>query len=209
MKNEFFPSSEEKKPTTYDDVMASNNNNICTHFTLGCCSCTPTTINDTQPAIDSFNGARKSKFEEKETNDQRKKKAQGNEVVETMSWGYSTELMLYDDPWKIKKVLQKSDLGNLSRLLFTTELVEKLVLPVLGIANNLDAIRDGIQVNYDFDLDTKSMHNLVFKKWFSSGSYVFMGKWVKEFVVRRGLEEGDEIGLHWDPYNKSIKTWRT
>lgn len=109
MKIEFFPSSEEKK-LTYVDVMVSNNNtNICTHFTM-CCSCTSTIFNETQEAIDSFDGTRKRKFED----DERKKNAKDNEGVETMSWGYSTELMLYDNPWKIKKVLQKSDLGNLS-----------------------------------------------------------------------------------------------
>ena len=54
-------------------------------------------------------------------------------------WGYSTKLMLYDDPWKIKKLLTKSDLGNLSRLLLPKELIEDLVLPVLSVESKREA----------------------------------------------------------------------
>jgi len=46
-------------------------------------------------------------------------------------WGCSTSLKLYENPWKIKKVLTKSDIGNLNRLLFRAELLKKLMLPVL------------------------------------------------------------------------------
>nr|KYP40269.1 B3 domain-containing protein At2g33720 family [Cajanus cajan] len=51
-----------------------------------------------------------------------------------------------------------------------------------------------------WDVDTQSMHYLVFKFWSSSRSYVFIDNWTKDFVLRRGLKIGDEIGFHWDPY---------
>ena len=47
-----------------------------------------------------------------------------------------------------------------------------------------------------FDQDSKSDHELVFKKWPSSKSYVFNGKWHEDFVARRKLKVGDIIGLY-------------
>ncbi|KAJ1379127.1 DNA-binding barrel domain superfamily [Sesbania bispinosa] len=98
-----------------------------------------------------------------------RKKACSNEV--DMSWGYSTELMLSDDPWKIKKILKESDLGNLSTFLLGRDLAQELVLPVLGVDVDLD---NGTQVMI-WDVDTNSMHTLLFKRWLSSRSYVFIG----------------------------------
>ncbi|KAL3599579.1 hypothetical protein D5086_007497 [Populus alba] len=49
-----------------------------------------------------------------------------------------------------------------------------------------------------WDLDTESMHQLVFKRWSTSKSYIFNDGWTKHFVKRRNLVEGDEIGLYWD-----------
>ncbi|XP_061344179.1 B3 domain-containing protein At2g33720-like [Gastrolobium bilobum] len=110
------------------------------------------------------------------------------------SWGYSLDLMLYDDPWKIKKVLNGSDLGNMRRLLLPKDFAENLVVPVLD-----GDVERGVQVEI-WDVDTASIHSLIFKKWVSSRSYVFIGNWVKDFVSRRDLKKRDEIGLHWDPY---------
>ncbi|KAJ1379131.1 hypothetical protein SESBI_47182 [Sesbania bispinosa] len=98
-----------------------------------------------------------------------RKKACSNEV--DMSWGYSTELMLYDDPWKIKNILKESDLGNLSTLLLGRDLAQELALPVLGVDVDLD---NGTQVMIS-DVDTNSIHTLIFKRWVSSRSYVFIG----------------------------------
>ncbi|XP_004498069.1 putative B3 domain-containing protein At1g78640 [Cicer arietinum] len=111
-------------------------------------------------------------------------------------WGYSTNLMLYDDPWKIKKVLQESDLDD--TLLLPKDLAEELVLPVLGAGADLE---EGALVRI-CDFDTNSMHVLIIKRLVSSGHYAFSDNWVQDFVRRRGLKEGDEIGFHWDPYNE-------
>ncbi|KAJ1393102.1 B3 domain-containing protein [Sesbania bispinosa] len=54
-------------------------------------------------------------------------------------WGYSTSLELYDNPWKIKKALTASDLGKLNRLLFGSDMLEKLMVPVLGEDAQRDA----------------------------------------------------------------------
>ncbi|CAI8601999.1 unnamed protein product [Vicia faba] len=111
-------------------------------------------------------------------------------------WGYTTKLVLYDDPWKIKKVLQVSDLED--KLLLAKDLAEELVLPVLDAGADLE--RGSFVRVYDFDTDT--MHVLTLKKCVSSGNYGFFDKWVYDFVVRRGLKKDDEIGFHWDSYKK-------
>lgn len=123
----------------------------------------------------------------------------------------NTTLKLYDDPWKIKKVLTASDLGKLNRLLLSSEdSVEDLVDSLVRINNdddddNDDENRDelfiaGKEVRV-WDVDTKSMHQLILKKWASFKNYVLIGDWNQDFVKRRNLKRGDEIGLQWDPYN--------
>ncbi|KAJ6694830.1 TRANSCRIPTION FACTOR B3-DOMAIN FAMILY-RELATED [Salix koriyanagi] len=57
--------------------------------------------------------------------------------------------------------------------------------------------RNGLKV-WVRDVDTASMHQLVFKRWSTSKSYIFNDGWTKQFVRRRSLVEGDEIGLYWD-----------
>ncbi|XP_062146077.1 B3 domain-containing protein At2g33720-like [Alnus glutinosa] len=111
----------------------------------------------------------------------------------------SLELKLVVDPWVIKKTIETSDLGDLSRLLLARDGVKKHILPQWD-ANRIESLHEGVQVCV-WDRDTKSEHQLVFKRWPSNGSYVLIGKWKKEFVERRVLNKGDEIGLYWDQTN--------
>ncbi|XP_004488399.1 B3 domain-containing protein At2g33720-like [Cicer arietinum] len=116
----------------------------------------------------------------------------------------STTLKLYDDPWKIKKTLTDSDLGILSRLLLAADLVKKQILPMLDVDDARAAeTEEGSPVNV-WDMETKSMHQLVLKRWSSSKSYVLIGKWNQDFVRRRELKKGDEIGFQWDPFNRAF-----
>ncbi|KAI4347893.1 hypothetical protein L6164_008669 [Bauhinia variegata] len=111
------------------------------------------------------------------------------------------DLNLNDDLWKIKKVLTGSDVGNLCRLLLATDLVEKLMLPYLGVEAQRDAenLEKGIKIGF-WDVNTKSMHDLILKHWISSKSYVLIGGWNTGFVKRRCLKKGHEIGLRFDTY---------
>ena len=119
-----------------------------------------------------------------------------------MCWDHSLKLRLYDDPWKIKKVLKKSDIGGSTRLLLPMEAVEEMILSVLGADARVKvASEGGIPVNF-WDVNTESQHQLILKQWYSVESYVLIGSWNREFVKRRSLEIGDEIGLHWDPYKR-------
>ncbi|XP_019056791.1 PREDICTED: putative B3 domain-containing protein At1g78640 [Tarenaya hassleriana] len=125
-----------------------------------------------------------------------------NRVVENAQEVW-TELTLFLDPWKIKKHLVKSDVGNQCRLLLPTKTAMVHILPYLPAHES--ALLDqgqGIYVKV-FDLDTELTHRLVLKRWITR-SYVFIGNWHKEFVNSRNLREGDEIGLFWDQYTSRL-----
>ncbi|KAJ1379125.1 B3 domain-containing protein [Sesbania bispinosa] len=140
--------------------------NVCTHLTLGTCVwCRTITKTDTKPNVcvdlplcvclcttTEFGSSSKKRKHDDKVHIGSRKKACNNEVGRI--WGYSTELMLYNDPWKIKKIHKESDLGNLSTLLLGRDLAQELVLPVLGVDVDLD---NGTQVMIT-DVDTNSIH---------------------------------------------------
>ncbi|RDX74959.1 B3 domain-containing protein, partial [Mucuna pruriens] len=162
--------------------MANTDGNVCTHLTLGMCPCTPTKTDDFGSSPSSF-ATKKRKLRIKVRFAARKKSRN------------------VDDLWKFKKVLKESDVGNMTRLMIGRDMAEDFVLPMLNA--DADEIDRGVDVKI-FDVDTDSTHSLVFKKWVSSRSYVFIGNWGKDFVARRGLKKGDEIGFQWNPLNNGF-----
>ena len=70
------------------------------------------------------------------------------------------------------------------------------MLPVLSADAQKDATREKGTTIKVWDVDTLSMHHLVLKRWASFRNYVLIGTWNQEFVKRRELKKGDEIGLH-------------
>ncbi|KAK4579095.1 hypothetical protein RGQ29_028959 [Quercus rubra] len=112
----------------------------------------------------------------------------------------STELKLgLYDPWVMKKKITVSDIDSLSRLLIAKDLVKEHILPQWD-TSFIEGIKDGVAVAV-WDFDTRTEHQLRFKQWSSNGSYVFNGMWNRDFVSRRQLKVGDEIGLFWDQSN--------
>ncbi|KAG5253637.1 B3 domain-containing protein [Salix suchowensis] len=101
------------------------------------------------------------------------------------SRGVLTELSLsHYDPFTIKKKMKPSDLGNLCRLLVPSNLVEKHILPFLNTAqaNQVAGVvsqeaNQGLKVRV-WDMNTGSMHQLVFKRWSTSRSYIFNYGWL-------------------------------
>ncbi|XP_039158591.1 gibberellin 2-beta-dioxygenase 7-like [Eucalyptus grandis] len=110
----------------------------------------------------------------------------------------STDLVLYENPWKIRKKLTESDLGHLSRLLLPRGCVKTHVLRWMGeeMVGQVES-KDGMEVVVR-DADTGDEHRLVFRYWASSRSYLLNGDWNKLFAKGRGLKVGDEIGMYWD-----------
>ncbi|KAI6706207.1 hypothetical protein NL676_009169 [Syzygium grande] len=128
-----------------------------------------------------------------------KKEAPGCDTEEERRNGLSTELVLLYDPYKIKKKLTQSDLGHLSRLLIGRDFVTSHLLRWMS-EETVRQVESGKGADVIVrDMDTSSEHRLVFVFWPSSGSYVLKGGWIKEFVKRRGLAAGDEVGIYWDP----------
>ncbi|KAI9124961.1 hypothetical protein K1719_003577 [Acacia pycnantha] len=128
---------------------------------------------------------------------------EAEDIDDTTPWGCKTGLSLYDDPWKIKKVLTGTDVqGHHNRLLLPYDLVESLVCPVLTDEekSKLDS-GEGTEIKFCDVNDNMSVHSLLLKKWPSSGSYVLIRNWTGNFVKRRELKKGDEIGLQWDKFN--------
>ncbi|KAK3038464.1 hypothetical protein RJ639_029762 [Escallonia herrerae] len=104
------------------------------------------------------------------------------------------KLRLFEDPWKIKKRLNITDLG---RVLLSKEAVDTHVLRHWN-AGSIKALPTGVTVNvWDYDSDTE--HRLILVRWPYS-KYCALGSrnWGQDFVLRRNLREGDEIGLLWD-----------
>ncbi|GAB4833775.1 hypothetical protein Ancab_032025 [Ancistrocladus abbreviatus] len=115
--------------------------------------------------------------------------------------GTSMRLIQSNDPWKIKKQLTTSDLKHLSRLLIRKKEVGSYILPELGKeAKDQGHSNNGLKV-MAWDCDTLTENQLTFQYWKSSKSFVFKSGW-SEFVKRRGLTTGDEIGMFWDRLNR-------
>lgn len=103
------------------------------------------------------------------------------------------------DPWSIKKTLTKSDVNDLCRLMLKSAEVQKHVLSKWKEEQGRAFMKteQGVRVDV-LDVDTETVHQVVFKRWKSSGSFVFTNNWVAKFVKRRALKQGDKIGLRWD-----------
>ncbi|KAJ4843617.1 hypothetical protein Tsubulata_025438 [Turnera subulata] len=124
------------------------------------------------------------------------------EVDESRRMKVSTELKMYEDPWKIRKKLRESDVGkHHCRLLVATDFIKNHILPFLPPSaikevENLNGVRVFV-----WDIDTWTGHTLVLKQWSSANkNYVFNDGWTQDFVRRRKLKKDDEIGLYWDSY---------
>ncbi|KAK1359878.1 hypothetical protein POM88_044352 [Heracleum sosnowskyi] len=123
------------------------------------------------------------------------------EEAEEKLHGICTKLKLYDDPWKIKKVLQESDVGTSCRLMISKKLAMQHIVEVWGRAGRDENVRElneehGVSVKV-WDCDRKKEYVLTMKTHPSTGCSVFLTNWSRQFVSERGLKKGDEIGLFW------------
>ncbi|ESQ49510.1 hypothetical protein EUTSA_v10022244mg [Eutrema salsugineum] len=109
--------------------------------------------------------------------------------------------------WVIKKTLTRSDVAkSQTRLLIPMQSVNEHIRKYL-MNDKIGMIEDedskGWIVNV-YDTDTHSTHTLCLKKWNSTGSYVLKKNWRKDFVIRRNLQEGHEIGILWNPTEERL-----
>ncbi|CAA7036967.1 unnamed protein product [Microthlaspi erraticum] len=108
-------------------------------------------------------------------------------------------------PCTITKVLTKSDVNGLSRLLLETSAVETHILPNLS-EDDQNKIQDGVGVDVEvFDEDTRTEHKLTLKRMvYTTRSYVLNGVWIKQFVQRRELKRGNRIGFFWNGFSSRL-----
>ncbi|XXG78417.1 hypothetical protein AAC387_Pa08g2367 [Persea americana] len=101
--------------------------------------------------------------------------------------------------WDIVKSLTRSDVGQLCRLVLHHDHVATF-FPKWDPVKVERIVDEGMRVQVLIkDVDTKfSSHWVVLRRWKSNRLYVFQSGWSRDFVVRRKLKEGDEIGLCWD-----------
>ncbi|BFG31747.1 hypothetical protein CerSpe_180210 [Prunus speciosa] len=125
-----------------------------------------------------------------------------NQILHGM-WRVPANPSPFCDVWEIRKTLTTSDVGQnvsrtSSRLLLNTHMVKKSLLPYWSsrLLNRVES-QEGAAVTI-YDCNTSSQHHLTFKYWKSSRTYVLIKKWNREFVRRRQLKAGDEIGFFWD-----------
>lgn len=168
------------------DVYSCSYNNVCTHLSLGLFSCT--TTNETQVA-------KKRKFVQQATDVVRKKKG-CNDIERKL--GYTTNLMLYEDPWKIKKEVKESDLKNMSRLSLGRELVENWLR--IWCSYVRCCCERGIQVRV-LEVDTNSLHCLFWWVEFLQEVMFSPRNGSKILLQEGGLKKGNKIGLHWNSFN--------
>ena len=120
-----------KQPLECISIMAS----VGTHLRLGMCSCTFSC----GPSFGSSSSTKKRKLSNKANIGSRNKKFKNDDDYEV---------------WKIKKVLEKSNIGTMRRLILRREMEEEFVLSVLG--DDADQIDSGVSVQI-WDVDTKSI----------------------------------------------------
>ncbi|KAG4996732.1 hypothetical protein JHK85_028171 [Glycine max] len=108
---------------------------VGTHLRLGMCSCTFSC----GPSFGSSSSTKKRKLSNKANIGSRNKKFKNDDDYEV---------------WKIKKVLEKSNIGTMRRLILRREMEEEFVLSVLG--DDADQIDSGVSVQI-WDVDHESM----------------------------------------------------
>ena len=158
----------------------------------------PNCINQKRKSLENF--ASNVSLASQDCEISKRKKVNGHEVEKEESHS-GDSLDGFEDTWVIKERVE-ANYSNEQwvRLFLETDLVKKHVLTELEEKYIEDFItKYGVQVVV-WDFDTKSEHQLIFKQR-TNGSNVFVEDWTKEFVIRRELKEGDEIGLFWDKSN--------
>ncbi|KAM7491388.1 hypothetical protein LguiA_034309 [Lonicera macranthoides] len=100
--------------------------------------------------------------------------------------------------WNIVIVLTPRDVNHSQcRLLLPeSDIVEKHILGSMQ-RSNADQCRsaDGLTIEVS-DVDEESRQfELCLKRWPSTNPYVLTGRWIQDFVIRKGLQKGDKVGL--------------
>lgn len=127
-----------------------------------------------------------------------------NDSKEQNGNAQTTEIRPQNDlsQWKIRKVLAEPDVA-LDRMFKFTRTEAEHVLCSVGNEKVVKAKEGGDVRVKMVDLDTRTQHELSFRKVKCGNVFGFKLGWLTHFVVRRRLKVGDEIGMYVDP-NASV-----
>ncbi|KAL4599563.1 hypothetical protein ACB092_11G135500 [Castanea dentata] len=118
--------------------------------------------------------------------------------------GVSLKLKLgFDDPWVMRKRIEANYSNEQWFSLFMETIYAGTRILTACEQKRIEykIIRYGLEIPVVVsDFDTKSEHQLLIKQR-TNGSTVILEDWINEFVLRRGIKEGDEIGLFWEESN--------
>lgn len=102
-------------------------------------------------------------------------------------------------PWECRKVLTASDVGRLGGLVLSREHVQRH----WGL--DWDGINHRRQVPITMrDVDTQSEYVVHLRRYSIGENFILHNNWVRDFVIRRDLKEGDTIGMFWNRSSSSI-----
>ncbi|KAL5730588.1 hypothetical protein ACHQM5_003391 [Ranunculus cassubicifolius] len=97
------------------------------------------------------------------------------------------------NPWEFTKVLTASDVGHLGGLVLGREHVQQ------HWALDWNAVNHGKQVPITIrDVDTRTEYSLHLRKWNTDDNFIIHNNWIRDFVIRRNLKEGDTIAMFWN-----------
>ncbi|XP_062029007.1 B3 domain-containing protein At4g02870-like [Rosa rugosa] len=112
-----------------------------------------------------------------------------------LRWKFAKELRLCD-AWYMKR-LNGSDVSKSRKnLAVSKSWVVEQVLPFFAASAAARVERGESERVIVHDCEQDSLHVLYLKK-LKTGRFVFVGRWKDDFVIRRNLKKGDEIGLCW------------
>ncbi|VVA95771.1 unnamed protein product [Arabis nemorensis] len=120
-------------------------------------------------------------------------------------YGVTTELTLFTDPWIIKKEMKITDIRI--QLSLSKPIVESYILKYLSEDDQKNKFRQGsseVTVNV-YDTDTHTTHKMLLRS--GMNRYCLKKSWRSDFVNRRGLKIGDEVGFFWD-HSRSTLNFR-
>ncbi|PIA51034.1 hypothetical protein AQUCO_01100094v1 [Aquilegia coerulea] len=101
-------------------------------------------------------------------------------------------------PWECEKVMTASDVSHYGAVVLGREHIQRH----WGL--DWTALNRGTQVAVTIrDVETRTDHNLLLRKTLED-VFLLHNNWLKDFVFRRNLKEGDTIGMYWNRTSSSI-----
>ncbi|XP_021908864.1 uncharacterized protein LOC110822912 [Carica papaya] len=106
--------------------------------------------------------------------------------------------------WTIRKLLTETDCSNGRKyIILEKTIVDEHILPYWSVATVERSRIEDVKIMME-DVDTNTQHQVNFRYYKESDSYSIQGLWRVNFVERRLLAAGDEIGIRYNPFSSNF-----